>query len=42
MERYANQIAPKVSDTWKADGLFVKVKGNIVYPYAMTEDERRY
>jgi putative transposase len=42
MERYADQIAPKVSDTWRADELFVKVKGNLKYLYAMMDDETRY
>jgi transposase-like protein len=42
MGRYADQIAPKVSDTWRADELFVKVKGNMKYLYAMMDDETRY
>jgi transposase-like protein len=42
MEKYADQIAPKVSDTWRADELFVKVKGDLKYLYAMTDDETRY
>lgn len=42
MERYADKIAPKVSDTWRADELYVKVKGNMKYLYAMMDDETRY
>jgi putative transposase len=42
MERYADQIAPKVSDTWRADELYLKVKGDLKYLYAMMDDETRY
>ncbi len=42
MERYADRIAPQVSDTWRADELFVKVKGDMKYLYAMMDDETRY
>jgi transposase-like protein len=42
MEKYADQIAPKVSDTWRADELYVKVKGDMKYLYAMMDDETRY
>ncbi len=42
MEKYADQIAPKVSDTWRADELFLKVKGDLKYLYAMMDDETRY
>jgi transposase-like protein len=42
MEKFADQIAPKVSDTWRADELYVKVKGNLKYLYAMMDDETRY
>jgi transposase-like protein len=42
MERYADKIAPQVSDTWRADELYVKVKGNLKYLYAMMDDETRY
>lgn len=42
MERYADKIAPQVSNTWRADELYVKVKGNMKYLYAMMDDETRY
>ena len=42
MERYADEIAPNVSDTWRADELYVKVKGDMKYLYAMMDDETRY
>ena len=42
MERYADKIAPQVSNTWRADELYLKVKGNMKYLYAMMDDETRY
>jgi putative transposase len=42
MEKYADRIAPQVSDTWRADELYVKVKGNLKYLYAMMDDQTRY
>ena len=29
MEKYLDKITPNVSDTWRADELFLKVKGNM-------------
>jgi len=42
MQNYANQITPNVSDTWRADELFLKVKGNMKYLYALMDDQTRY
>jgi putative transposase len=42
MEKYADSLAPKVSDTWRADELYLKVKGDLKYLYAMMDDETRY
>jgi putative transposase len=42
MERYLDQITPQVSDTWRADELFVKVKGNMKYLFALMDDESRF
>jgi transposase-like protein len=35
-------MQPQVSDTWRADELFLKVKGNIKYLYALMDDETRF
>ena len=35
-------MAPQVSDTWRADELFLKVKGNMKYLYALMDDEIRF
>jgi transposase-like protein len=42
MQNYANQITPDVSDTWRADELFLKVKGNMKYLYALMDDQTRF
>jgi len=42
MEKYLEQIKPQVSDTWRADELFVKVSGNMKYLFAMMDDETRF
>jgi transposase-like protein len=42
MRKYVDRITPQVSDTWRADELFLKVKGDMKYLYAMMDDETRY
>lgn len=42
MEQYLEQVKPQVSDTWRADELFVKVRGNMKYLYALMDDETRF
>jgi putative transposase len=42
MQKYLEQIKPNVSDTWRADELFVKVKGNMKYLFAIMDDETRF
>ena len=42
MENYLEQIKPQVSDTWRADEMFLKIKGNPKYLYALLDDETRY
>jgi len=42
MEKYLDQMKPQVSDTWRADELWVKVKGNLKYLFAMMDDETRF
>ena len=42
MEKYLAEITPRVSDTWRADELFLKVKGNTKYLYALMDDETRF
>jgi transposase-like protein len=42
MRDYSEKIVPKVGDTWRADELYVKVKGNMKYLFAMMDDETRF
>ncbi len=42
LEEYADNIQPNVGDTWRADELWVKVKGDLKYVFALMDDETRY
>ncbi len=39
---YLDKMSPKLSETWRADELYVKVKGNMKYLFAMMDDETRF
>ncbi len=42
MNKYLEKIKPNVSDTWRADELFIKINGNMKYLFAMMDDETRF
>jgi putative transposase len=42
MEKYLDKITPKVSTAWRTDELYLKVKGNTKYLYALMDDETRF
>jgi len=42
MEKYLDRITPKVSDTWRADEILVKFRGNMKYVFALMDDETRF
>jgi transposase-like protein len=42
MNEYLEKIKPNVSDTWRADELYVKIKGNMKYLFALMDDETRF
>ena len=42
MERYLDKLKPEVSDTWRADELWMKFKGDMKYVFAIMDDETRY
>jgi transposase-like protein len=42
MKDYVEKFQPNVSDTWRADELYVKIAGNIKYLFAMMDDETRF
>jgi transposase-like protein len=42
MEKYLDKITPQVSDTWRADEMSLKVKGNLKWLFALMDDETRF
>lgn len=42
MQSYADKITPQVGETWRTDELFLKVKGDLKYLFAMMDDETRF
>jgi putative transposase len=42
MKNYTETIVPKVGDTWRADEIYLKVKGNMKYLFSMMDDETRF
>ncbi len=42
MKDYTESIVPKVGDTWRADEVYVKIRGDMKYLFAMMDDETRF
>jgi transposase-like protein len=42
MKAYVEKMIPNVSDTWRADELYVKIKGDMKYVFALLDDETRF
>jgi transposase-like protein len=42
MEKYVEQIRPNVGNAWRTDELYLKVRGNMKYLYALMDDETRF
>lgn len=42
MESYLDGIKPNVGDTWRADEVWLKVKGEMKYLFALMDDETRF
>ena len=42
MQEYLDKITPQVSDTWRADELYIKIHGNMKYLYALMDDQTRF
>jgi putative transposase len=42
MKKYVDKITPNVSDTWRADELYLKIKGDMKYLFALMDDETRF
>lgn len=42
IQEYTEKLMPRVGDMWRTDELFLKVKGNTKYLFALMDDETRY
>jgi putative transposase len=42
MEQYLDKLKPNVSDTWRADELWMKFKGDMKYVFAIMDSDTRY
>jgi putative transposase len=42
MKKYADNLKPNVGQTWRADEVYVKIKGDMKYLFALMDDETRY
>jgi putative transposase len=42
MEKYTDEIQPQVGNAWRTDELYVKVRGNMKYLFALMDDETRF
>jgi putative transposase len=42
IKTYVDNIKPNVSSTWRADEIFIKVRGDMKYLFALMDDETRY
>ncbi len=42
MKDYVDSIKPNVGSTWRADEIYVKIKGDMKYLFALMDDETRY
>jgi putative transposase len=42
MNTYLEKITPNVSDAWRADELYLKVRGNPKYLFALMDDQTRF
>lgn len=42
MKGYVDRLNPNVGDTWRADEIYIKMKGNLKYLFALMDDETRY
>lgn len=42
MDKYLQKITPNVSDKWRTDELYLKVKGDKKYLFALMDDETRF
>jgi len=42
MQEYLNKITPQVGEAWRADEVFVKIRGELKYVFSLMDDETRF
>ena len=42
MQNYLDRLTPQLGETWRTDEMYVKVKGNMKYLFAMMDDDTRF
>jgi transposase-like protein len=42
MKAYADNLKPNVSQMWRADEVYIKIRGDMKYLFALIDDETRY
>jgi transposase-like protein len=42
MQKYLDKITPQVGDIWRADEVFIKIRGDMKYLFALMDDESRF
>jgi transposase-like protein len=42
MQDYVEKLRPEMSDTWRADELYMKIGGDLKYVFALLDDQTRY
>jgi transposase-like protein len=42
MKAYLDKITPQVGDTWRADEVYVKVRGELKYVFSLMDDDTRF
>ncbi len=42
MQKYVDNLKPNISQTWRADEVYVKIRGDMKYLFALMDDETRY
>jgi len=42
LQKYLDKIVPEVGDAWRADEMFIKVRGKLKYLFSMMDDETRF
>jgi len=42
MQQYTDKLMPNIGNIWRADEIYIKVKGNMKYLFSMMDDETRF